>query len=112
MMPVSRGPRRQFLPAFDEQNAGITDFSGSLFLDPEALAEVGFIALTVGEARAGRLGPADAAALQATVDFGFVEAEHGYGFLLPMQAFKTICKNTKLTKMTTNVHGRLKECLG
>ena len=37
---------------------------------------MGLVALAVGEARAGGLGPADAAALQAPVHLGLVEAEH------------------------------------
>ena len=93
MVPVPRGSHGQFLPAFDEQHAGIADLSGPLLLYPEALAEVSLIALTVGEAAAGGLGAADAATLKAAVDLGFMEAEHGYCVLLPMQAFKAICND-------------------
>ena len=47
-----------------------------LMASPEAGLEVGLVALAVGEAGAGGLGPADAAALQAAVHLGLVEAEH------------------------------------
>lgn len=76
MMPVSCGPRRQFLPSFDQQDAGVAYLSGPVLLDLETPVEVVLVPLAVCESRAGRLGPADAAALNAAVDLGFMEAEH------------------------------------
>lgn len=43
---------------------------------PEAVLEVALVAAAVGEAGAGRLGAADAAAVTAAVQFGLVEAKH------------------------------------
>lgn len=43
---------------------------------PEAVLEVALVAAAVGEAGAGRLGSADAAAVQAAVQFWLMKAEH------------------------------------
>lgn len=43
---------------------------------PEAGLEVALVAAAVGEAGAGRLGPADAAAVQAAVQLWLMEAKH------------------------------------
>lgn len=43
---------------------------------PEAVLEVALVAAAVGEAGAGRLGSADAAAVQAAVQFWLMKAKH------------------------------------
>ena len=47
-----------------------------LLNSPEAALEVRLVALAVGEAGAGRLGSADAAAVYAPVHLRLVEAKH------------------------------------
>ena len=77
MVPVSIGPSRQFLPAFDEEYTSVTDLPRPPFHDLEALDEVILVAFAVCEAGAGGLGAAYTAPLHAAIDLGLVEAEHG-----------------------------------
>ncbi len=76
MLPVAVGSGRQFLPSFHQQHTCITDLSGSMVISHETLLKVYFISLAVCESRAGRLGTAYTAAIDAAVDLRLVKAEH------------------------------------
>ncbi len=71
----------QFLPPLDEQDAGVADLAGTPLVQTEAVLEVRLVTLAVGEARARRLGAADAASLHAAIDLGLVKTEHDDGQL-------------------------------
>lgn len=76
VLPVSGSARGQFLPAFHEEDAGIANFTRSLFRCAEALVKLWLVLFAVSEARRRWLCSADAATQVRAVDFWFVKAEH------------------------------------
>lgn len=76
MIPIPGGARRQFQVAFDQENAGVADFAGSLLVQVEAFAEDALVLLAVGESGAARFGSANAATATRSEHLGLVKGEH------------------------------------
>ena len=78
-MPVAIGVGRQEATALHDEHARVADLPGARLVGfcPEAALEHGFVALAVGEARAGGLDEADAAArLRAVLGFLSTHVRH------------------------------------
>lgn len=76
VIPVLLGPCWEFFPSLHQEDAGVTDVTATHLNQPEAALEVHLVAFAVGEAGAGGLGSADAAAVDAPVHLRLVEVEH------------------------------------
>ena len=78
-MPVAIGVGRQEATALHDEHARVADLPGARLVGfrAEAALEHGFVALAVGEARAGGLDEADAAArLRAVLGFLSTHVRH------------------------------------